>query len=163
MDDLLNNLVGRWSLTGKMGDTALYQEVNARWVLRELFVEVRSSPVRIGEGGNPDYEALYLIGYDKKTGEYILHLSDTFGVTSKPVPGVGQRKDNSIRFKFDYTVGPWFNTFTWDPGRGCWKEHHHLRTERWRRGNFCGKRIDPYSVSFLYLPRPLLWKCERNK
>ncbi|TMI33346.1 hypothetical protein E6H28_02110, partial [Candidatus Bathyarchaeota archaeon] len=67
MDDLLNNLVARWSLTGKMGDTALYQEVNAKWVLRELFVEMRFSPVKAGEGGNPDYEALYLIGYDKKT------------------------------------------------------------------------------------------------
>ena len=44
MDDLLNNLIGRWSLTGKMGDTALYQEVNAKWVLRELFVEMRFSP-----------------------------------------------------------------------------------------------------------------------
>ena len=66
MDDLLNNLVGRWSLTGKMSDTALYQEVNARWVLRELFVEMRFSPVRVAEGGNPDYEALYLIGTTRR-------------------------------------------------------------------------------------------------
>ena len=41
-----------------MGDTALYQEVNAKWVLRELLVEMRFSPVRVAEGGNPDYEAL---------------------------------------------------------------------------------------------------------
>jgi hypothetical protein len=121
LDDLLNNLIGRWSLTGKMGDTALYQEVNAKWVLRELLLEVHCSPLRVGEGGNPDYEALYLIGYDKKTGEYVLHLFDTFGVTSKPVPGIGVRKDNSIRFRFDYQVGPWFNTFTWDPALGYWK------------------------------------------
>ncbi len=71
-----------------MGDVALYQEVNTKWVLRELFVEMRFSPVKAGEGGNPDYEALYLIGHDKKTGEYVLHLFDTFGVTSKPVPGM---------------------------------------------------------------------------
>ncbi len=57
MDDLLNNLVGRWSLTGKMGGTSLYQEVDARWVLRELFVEMRLTPVKIDEEGNPDYEA----------------------------------------------------------------------------------------------------------
>jgi hypothetical protein len=97
LDDLLNNLVGRWSLTGKMGDTSLYQEVNAKCGLRELIVEMRFSPLRIGEGGNPDYEALYLVGYDKKTGEYVLHLFDTFGVSSKPVPGIGTRKDNSVR------------------------------------------------------------------
>jgi hypothetical protein len=121
LDDLLNNLIGRWSLTGKMGDTALYQEVNAKWALRDLFVEMRCSPVRVGEDGNPDYEALYLIGYDKKTAEYVLHLFDTFGVTSKPFPGIGVRKDNSVRFKFNYEVGPWFNTFTWVPDRRCWK------------------------------------------
>src|SRR5207249_8034184 len=97
LDDLLNNLIGRWSLTGKMGDTALYQEVNAKWVLRELFVEMRFSSVRVAEGGNPDYEALYLIGHDEKTTEYVLHLFDTFGVTSKPVPGIGTRKDNTVR------------------------------------------------------------------
>ena len=63
-------------------------------------------PVRVVEEGNPDYEALYLIGHDEKTTEYVLHLFDTFGVTSKPVPGIGTRKDNTVRFKFDYAVGP---------------------------------------------------------
>ena len=63
-------------------------------------------PVRVAEEGNPDYEALYLIGHDEKTTEYVLHLFDTFGVTSKPVPGIGTRKDNTVRFKFDYAVGP---------------------------------------------------------
>ena len=96
MDDLLNKLIGRWSLTGKMGDTALYQEVNTKWALQDLFVEMRLSPIRVGESGNPDYEALYLVGHDKKTSKYVLHLFDTFGVTSKPVPGIGVRKDNSF-------------------------------------------------------------------
>ena len=143
LDDLLNNLIGRWSLTGKMGDIALYQEVNARWVLRELFVEMRCSPVRIGEGGNPDYEALYLIGYDKKTDEYILHLFDTFGVTSKPVPGVGQRKDNSIRFKFDYEVGPWYNTFTWEAIMRSWKNIITYEHKDGNKGTFAEKELVP--------------------
>ena len=140
MDDLLNKLVGRWSLTGKMGDTALYQEVSAKWALRDLFVEMRLSPIRVGEGGNPDYEALYFVGHDKKTSEYVLHVFDTFGMTSKPVPGIGVREDNSIRFKFDYAVGPWFNTFTWDPDRRSWKnsityEHKMETREPSRRKN----------------------------
>ena len=143
MDDLLNNLVGRWSLTGKMGDTALYQEVNAKWALRELFVEMRFSPLRVGEGGNPDYEALYLIGYDKKTGEYVLHLFDTFGVTSKPVPEIGVRKDNSVRFKFDYTVGPWFNTFTWDPAQRSWKNMITYERKDGSEGSFAVKELIP--------------------
>jgi len=147
LDDLLNNLIGRWSLTGKTGDTALYQEVNAKWVLRELFLEMRFSPLRVGEGGNPDYEALYLIGYDKKTGEYVLHLFDTFGVTSKPIPGIGVRKDNSVRFRLDYSVGPWFNSFTWDPARRFWKNIITYEQERWKRGNLRGERTLAYPVN----------------
>src|SRR5436309_604081 len=138
-----------------MGDTALYQEVEAKWVLRELFVETRFSPLRVGEGGNPDYEALYLVGYDKKTGEYVLHLFDTFGVTSKPVPGIGTRKDNTIRFKFDYTVGPWFNTFTWDPGRRSWKNMITYERKDGSEGTFAEKRIDSHPVSLLTLLSPV--------
>jgi len=141
LDDLLNNLVGRWSLTGKMGETSLFQEVNAKWVLRELFVEMRFSPLRVGEGGNPDYEALYLIGYDKKTSEYVLHLFDTFGVTSKPVPGIGVRKDNAVRFTFAYAVGPWFNTFTWDSTRRHWKNIITYQQKDGSEGTFAEKDL----------------------
>jgi hypothetical protein len=124
-----------------MGDVSLYQEVNAKWVLRELLVEMRFSPIRAGEEGNPDYEALYLIGYDKKTNEYVLHLFDTFGVTSKPVLGIGIRKDNSIRFKFDYTVGPWYNTFTWNPDQKTWKNMIMYERKDGSEGTFAVKEL----------------------
>ena len=143
LDDLLNKLAGHWSLTGKMGDTSLYQKVVARWILRETFIEMSCTPVRIGEGGNPDYEALYLIGYDKKAQEYILHLFDTFGVTSKPIPGIGQRTDNTIRFKFDYEVGPWFNAFTWNPEKKSWKNTINYEQKDGLKGTFAEKDLTP--------------------
>ena len=121
MDDLLNRLVGRWSLEGKMGNSALHQEVVAEWVLDGLMLQMRFSPVRIGEGGNPDYHAIYLIGRDQKTDKYVLHLFDTFGVSSHPVPGIGERRSNTLSFRFDYDSGPWFNTFHWEPSAGTWK------------------------------------------
>lgn len=126
-----------------MGDTALYQKVDAKWVLRELFVEMRFSPLRVGEGGNPDYEALYLIGHDKKTDEYILHLFDTFGVSSKPTPGVGQLKDNSILFKFNYDVGPWLNTFTWNQEHKSWKNTITYEHKDGMKGTFAEKELTP--------------------
>lgn len=126
-----------------MGDTAIYQKVEARWVLRETFVEVQCSPTRQGEGGNPDYEALYLMGYDKKAGEYVLHLFDTFGATSKPIPGIGKRQDNSVRFKFDYEVGPWYNTFTWNPDRKSWKNTITYEQKDGLKGTFAEKELIP--------------------
>jgi hypothetical protein len=120
LDKFLNKLVGSWSLTGVMGDKRLFQRAVGRWVLKELFVELRFRAIRIGEGGNPPYEALYLIGFDNRLENYVLHLFDTFGVTSNPVAGIGKRRCNTIRFEFSYDSGPFINTFTWHPKRRAW-------------------------------------------
>jgi hypothetical protein len=120
VDDLLNHFIGRWTLEGKMGDVDLHQDVSAEWVLKGLLLQIRFTSVKIGVGGNPDYDALYLVGRDEKTNQYVLHLFDTFGISSRPVAGIGTRKENSISFRFDYDSGPWFNTFSWAPGTGRW-------------------------------------------
>ncbi len=108
-------------MEGKMGDSVLHQEVVAEWVLHDLMLQIRFSSVRIGEGGNPDYQALYLIGHDQKTHEYVLHLFDTFGVSARPVLGIGERRGNRLSFRFDYDTGPWYNIFDWDSSSGRWK------------------------------------------
>ncbi len=145
MDNLLQNLVGHWSLTGKMGETSLYQKVEAKWALRDLFLEMRFTPTRVGEDGNPDYEALYLIGHDKKTDEYILHLFDTFAVTTKHTPGLGKREGHSIQFKFAYDLGPWYNIFTWDPDKKSWKNIITYDQKDGTKGTFATKELVPTS------------------
>ncbi len=121
MDDLLRHLIGHWTLRGKMGDASLHQAVVAKGALADLFVEMHFTAVHPGEDGNPAYEAIYLIGRDEKRDRYVLNLFDTAGVVTKPVPGVGIRDGNSIRFQFDYDSGPWFNTFTWLPKSRTWR------------------------------------------
>lgn len=120
MDSFLGNLVGKWDLCGKMGDRTLFQKAVGRWVLNGLFLELRFKAIRIGQAGNPPYEAIYLIGCDKRTGEYVLNLFDTFGVTSKPVPGVGKLGGNTIRFVFSHDTGLFINVFTWHPEQHSW-------------------------------------------
>ncbi len=120
MDSFLSNLIGRWNLCGKMDDRTLFQKVVGRWVLNGLFLELKFKAVQIGKEGNPPYEAIYLIGRNKKTGDYILNLFDTFGVTSKPVPGVGKLRGNTIRFVFSHHTGPFTNVFTWHPKQHSW-------------------------------------------
>lgn len=142
MDELLDRLVGRWSLRGRMGHAELHQEVKARWILKGLFVEMRFESVRIGEGGNPDYEAVYLMGRDEARDAYVLHLFDTAGVSARPVPGIGIREGDSIRFRFDYDGGPWFNTFTWLPARGSWK-NVITHDEGGRTVTFAEKELTP--------------------
>ncbi len=120
MDNFLSNLVGKWDLYGKMGDKTLFQKAIGRWVLNDLFLELSFRAVQIGKQGNPPYEAIYLIGHDKKSGDYVLNLFDTFGVTSKPVPGVGKLRGNTVNFVFSHDSGPFMNVFTWHPKKHSW-------------------------------------------
>lgn len=120
MDDFLDHLVGNWDLNGRMGDKILLQKAVGRWVLKGLFVELRFRAVQVGKEGNPSYEAIYLIGYDDNAGNYVLNLFDTFGVTSRPVPGLGKRGGNTIRFVFSHDAGPFVNAFTWHPKECSW-------------------------------------------
>ena len=120
MDSFLSNLVGKWNLRGKMGDKTLFQKVVGRWVLNGLFLELRFNATQIGKEGNPSYEAIYLIGFDNKTEEYVLNLFDTFGVTSRPVPGLGKLEGNTLRFVFTHDIGLFINVFTWRPRQHSW-------------------------------------------
>jgi hypothetical protein len=120
MDKFLNYLVGKWVLLGKMGDKSLFQNVVGRWVLDGLFLELRFEASQVGEGGNPPYEAIYLIGRDCKNGNYVLNLFDTFGVTSRPVPGLGELKGNTIHFVFTHEDSIFVNEFTWHPRVHSW-------------------------------------------
>ena len=120
MDTFLDNLVGRWNLRGKMDNKTLFQNVVGRWVLNGLFLELRFKASYVGKEGNPPYEAIYLIGRDDKTGDYVLNLFDTFGVTSRPVPGIGKLESNSIRFVFGYDTNLFTNAFTWHARQHSW-------------------------------------------
>ncbi|MGD0160114.1 MAG: hypothetical protein ABSB89_07435 [Candidatus Bathyarchaeia archaeon] len=103
-----------------MGDKNLLQKAVGRWVLNDLFLELRFKAIQIGKEGNPPYEAIYLIGCDNKTGDYVLNLFDTFGVTSKPVPGLGKLEHNAIRFVFTHDTSLFINVFTWYPRKRSW-------------------------------------------
>jgi hypothetical protein len=120
MDSFLDNLVGKWNLRGKMGNKTLFQKTVGRWVLNDSFLELRFKAVQIGKEGNPPYEAIYLIGYDDKTENYVLNLFDSFGVTSDPVPGLGKLENNTIRFMFTHGTGLFINAFTWNPKQHSW-------------------------------------------
>jgi hypothetical protein len=104
-----------------MGDKTLLQKAIGRWVLKGLFLELRFKAMQIGREGNPPYEAIYLIGFNNKTGDYVLNLFDTFGVTSRTVPGLGKLEGNTIRFVFAYDTRPFINVFTWHPRQHSWR------------------------------------------
>jgi hypothetical protein len=89
-------------------------------VLGNLYVEMRYRSLLPSPEGTPPYEALYLVGYHAASERYVLHLFDTFGVSLRPVPGVGRREGNTVPFVFQYDRGPFLNRFTWHEDTDTW-------------------------------------------
>lgn len=119
-DDLLDNLVGTWTLTGSMGKTRLTQTVDAEWVFNREYLRVRFKDSSEKRSSEPPYEGVYYTGYDSKRQEYVFHLLDTFGGSFSRVLGFGKRDGMGIAFAFQYPDGPFRNTFTWSPETGTW-------------------------------------------
>jgi hypothetical protein len=118
--DFLDKLVGRWELTGQMGEIPLQQSVEARWTLGGLFVEMYFRSTLAAQEGRLPYEAVYYIGYHEGNEVYVMHLLDTFGVGVACIVGVGKREGDRIPFVFEYEGGPFTNTFIWQGAAGSW-------------------------------------------
>ncbi len=121
MDNFLDHLTGSWQLTGTMGATNLVQAVEAHWILQANFLQMHCLQTDNPAPGQPAYEAVYLLGFDEKKGEYSFHLFDTFGPGYAATVGFGRRQGDSLEFLFDYPAGPFSNTFTWKPESGGWE------------------------------------------
>lgn len=114
-DDLISKLEGTWDLTRTIRGTVVRNTVSANWVLNHQFLSVHMKDVNEPS----EYEAIVLIGYVHATRKYVAHWTDTYGGAYSAV-GTGERKGNSIEFRFEYPDGPFFNTFTWASDTKQW-------------------------------------------
>ena len=118
--DYLAHLIGSWDLQGQMGETPLRQQVECRWTLGGLFVEVYCTSALAEPPSSTPYEAVYHIGYSAEHDRYAMHLLDTTGVALTCAVGVGKREGNAVPFIFDYHSGPFTNRFVWNEEDDSW-------------------------------------------
>jgi hypothetical protein len=126
--EFLQGLIGAWVLDGHMNlaqpdgsvkVVPLNQSVEARWILGDKFVEMR---FRQTDGGEKPYEALYLLGFDSLSGKHVFHLYDSFGVSSNYQFGLGFRREDFVKYRFDYVTGVFFNELIREEDGG-WSWH----------------------------------------
>lgn len=115
VDPFMENLVGTWDLTRSIGGRTVKNTVRAEWVLDHHFLRIHMKDVAVPS----EYEAIVLIGYSNVDREYVAHWCDVFGGAFSAV-GRGTLVGNRIEFAFQYSDGPFYNTFTWNPGDGTW-------------------------------------------
>lgn len=114
-ESFLDNLAGEWQISRKIRGTVVGNTLQAAWVLHHRFVQLRMRDVK----EPPEYEALVLIGYEEKNERYVAYWCDSFGPDHAAV-GFGKRQGNAVRFTFSYPDGPFYNTFTREPGASQW-------------------------------------------
>jgi len=115
-DPFIATLEGRWDIVRRIRGTEVRNTLSAAWMLDRQFLRLHMKDVK----EPPAYEAIVLIGYVHASNEYVAHWTDTFGGKFSAV-GRGKRAGDSIEFRFDYPDGPFYNTFTWHPGRKGWE------------------------------------------
>ena len=119
-DELLENLQGKWKVTGTIMGKPRVMDLTAEWVLNHQFLFVRERDAAAIEGKQA-YEALIYIGYDNTSERYVVHWIDIFGGRFSETLGYGTRSGNSIEFVFEYPDGPFHNTFAWNPETKTWR------------------------------------------
>jgi hypothetical protein len=118
-DELLDNLQGRWKVTGTIRSQPREMELSAEWVLNHQFLLVRQRDANATEG-KLAYEAQIYVGYDNASERYVVHWIDIFGGRTSETLGYGRRSGNGIKFVFEYPDGPFHNTFTWNAEAKTW-------------------------------------------
>lgn len=133
-DRLLDEMVGKWKIIGKIAGQEIEHSAQIDWVLRHQFLQIHFRDVK----NHPaEYEALVFIGYDHNSKRYLLHWLDIFGARFSETLGYGTKiGENDIMFSFDYPDGSLNNTLSWDSHGKTWRMRIEQRDEHGRWGVF---------------------------
>jgi len=123
-DPLLDRLAGTWVLRGTLQGKQTTHVVASEWVLGHQYVRILERSRETDAKGQPQYDAVVLIGWDAKAKEYqCLWLDNTAGGGLTPQSlGRGTRDGDAIRFSWkepDGTVS-FTNTFAYDKAANAW-------------------------------------------
>jgi hypothetical protein len=120
-DELLDHLVGKWTITGTVHGAQSKQTIEAEWVLNHQFLRVYEKSVENVAGTNAPYEGVFFIGYDDTSKRYVAHLMNVFGGRESEGLGYGQRDGNEIKLIFKNSEGSVVSRFIWDPESKTWR------------------------------------------
>jgi hypothetical protein len=123
-DQVLDRLIGRWLLRGTIAGVKTTHDVAAEWVLNHGYVRIHEVSRERGASGAPAYEAMVLVSFDAKSGDYTCLWLDSTGSGGLSTEGFGHAKLNgeSIPFVFYDAAGrtSFENTFSYDRKADTW-------------------------------------------
>lgn len=116
---LLDNLIGKWVLSGTINGHQTTHDVAIRWVLNHEFIEIHEISREKNSSGLPLYDAWVFLGWDSRKDRYIVHWMDVFG-GGFSLLGYAPKADTSIPIVFESGDGKFHTTLTFDRNTKAW-------------------------------------------
>jgi hypothetical protein len=120
---LLDHLVGKWVLQGKLAGQETTHEVNAEWVLGHHYLLIHEVSHQADANGKPQYQATVYIGWNEATKDYACVWLDLYGGLTSASIGVASPKENELLFVFKNEKGEvdFTNDFVYDAKANTWE------------------------------------------
>ena len=122
-DELLDRLVGTWVMRGEIAGNDIVHDLGVEWILANHYIQIKEVSRERNEDGDPEYEALVLIGWDDATEQYAclwLDVTGGEGLTNGVI-GMASREGDSIPLVFDMGGDAAIhNTFGYDRESDRW-------------------------------------------
>jgi hypothetical protein len=124
-DPLLDQMVGTWVLRGTIAGQQTTHDVRFEWILAHQYLRFYEVSREKDEKGEPQYEAMVLLGWDAKTSQYAcLWLDNTGGggLAADRTIGYAKPGGDSLAFLFKFPSGELFHTtFAFDRASHSWQ------------------------------------------
>jgi hypothetical protein len=122
-DSLLDHLTGSWTLQGTIAGHETTHDIESEWVLNHEYLQLHETSRGKNAQGQPAYEAIVFIEWDKSSNEYkCLWLDSTSGGGLSAPIAQGKRGNDEIAFLFkdkDKDSGV-HTTFAYSRGADTW-------------------------------------------
>ena len=118
-DDLLDRLVGQWTLTGTIAGRQRTDDVIAEWTLNHQFVAIHEVSRERDVDGRPAYQATAYVGWHEAKKRYVCYWLDAFGGGFVGT-GFAEPRPNELSFVFGELSEAFHNTFVFDPSAREW-------------------------------------------
>ena len=120
---ILDRLTGHWVLRGEIAGKPTTHDVDGEWVIQHHYVQLHEVSRDKDAKGQPQYEAMILVGYRDATKTYTCVWLDLYGGAAIESIGVAEPAENKLPFVFKDEKGEvsFRNDFVYDPGAKTWE------------------------------------------
>lgn len=136
-DQLLDRMVGRWTLTGTIANQQTTHDVTGEWVLGHQYVRLHEVSHEKDAKGQPLYEADVYVGWDADVKQYACVWLDVYGGIAPGSLAQVAPSGDSIAFVFRHDATTAFhNTMSYDRAADRWS---------WRMDNDSAGTLSPFA------------------